>query len=93
MKSNYYVCDMKKILFFVVLFSSCVVTKQNKNERFCVVVEEVRFRGKHSIIRPKSQDSAYKRINIWFIYPTKNIHPGDTVDVSKKDEYYIGPNF
>jgi len=61
-------------------------------ERYCIVVEEVK-RGKHTaIIRPKSQVSDIKKLNMWYKYPTPNIFVGDTVDVSDK-QLLTGPRF
>jgi len=62
-------------------------------KRFCVEVEEVRYRkkGSTSIIRPRCQKKGSREKMPWYRYPTKNIHRGDTVDISEKD--LIGPRF
>lgn len=61
-------------------------------QRYCIVVEEVR-RGKHvAAIRPKSQVPEIKKLHIWYRYPSPNVFVGDTVDVSDK-QLLTGPIF
>jgi hypothetical protein len=74
------------ILIFAIVFSSCATTKQyNPKERYCIVVESVRYGKKSSSIQPKCQDPKYKKSMPWYRYPSINIHPGDTVDVCDYD--------
>ena len=73
---------------------SCTATRKpvKSEERYCIVVEEVK-RNKHSsIIRPKSQVKDIKKLKMWYRYPTPNIFVGDTVDVSDK-QLITGPRF
>ena len=82
---------MKKFLVLILLISSCVTKHSYKTPRYCVVVSEVRRSGKHAAIKPKCQDPNYKGKMPWFRYPTPNVFPGDTVDISEND--LIGPRF
>jgi len=92
---------MKKlILIAAVLFSACTVSKEHKpdprSQRYCIVVDEVKVRGKRAIIKPKCQHTEPhgKKVHriYWYRYPTPNVFPGDTVDVCEK-EILDGPRF
>jgi hypothetical protein len=81
---------MKRILLIssCLFMASCVNTR-SRQERFCIVVQEVRY-TKHgkALIKPKCKEefkkTHYHRLP-WYRYPTSNIHIGDTVDVSLSD--------
>ena len=77
---------MKAIGILIVLASCTVTNKQPHSNRFCVVVEDVRYtKNNKANIRPRGHRTA------WFKYPTANIHIGDTVDISMSDR--IEPKF
>ena len=88
---------MKEILIYgaigiaIMLIPNRIKVHRNKKHRFCIVVEEVRHNGDKTAIKPKCQDPKYKGEMPWYRYPTPNIHPGDTVDVSLNE--LIEPKF
>jgi hypothetical protein len=87
---------MKTSLIFTLIVSlaiSCTATKNlNHEEQYCIVVEEVKHNKHNAFIRPKSQVKDIKRLNMWYRYPSVNVSPGDTVDVSVK-QLITGPRF
>ena len=88
---------MKTLIAFVTLTSilvSCTVSNNSvkSEERYCIVVEEVKKGRRGATIRPKSQVAEIKKINYWYRYPTPNVFVGDTVDVSSK-QIITGPRF
>jgi hypothetical protein len=85
---------MKTLTLISSLFLfSCSISKTNHaSERYCVVVQEVRVRGKYAKIKPKCQDPKYKGEMHWYRYPTPNVFVGDTVDVCD-NQMITGPRF
>ena len=87
---------MKKTLIIALIACfaiSCTATKTSSHEeQHCIVVEEVKINKHNAFIRPKSQVKDIKRLNMWYRYPSVNVSPGDTVDVSVK-QLITGPRF
>jgi hypothetical protein len=88
---------MKTSLIFTLIAGlaiSCTATKESvkTEERYCIVVEEVKLGKRNAVIRPKSQTTEIKKIKIWYRYPTRNVFVGDTVDVSDR-QIITGPRF
>jgi len=88
---------MKTSLILTLIASltiSCTATKKpsKREERYCIVVEEVKKGKRNAVIRPKSQSTEIKKIKMWYRYPTPNVFVGDTVDVSDK-QLITGPRF
>ena len=85
---------MKKLFVLsAIVFTSCCTKKLNTTqERYCIVVDKVRYKKHGALIKPVCQDSTYKGDMPWYRYPTPNIFKGDTVDVCHCD-IITGPNF
>ena len=82
---------MKKLLVLTLLITSCSTRSLYQSSRYCIVVSEVRHKGKSTTIKPKCQDPNYKGKMPWYRYPTPNVFPGDTVDVCSLD--IVEPRF
>ena len=66
-----------KYILMTLLLASCATSEQ-LSKRHCIVVGEVKYRKETASIRAKGGD-------IWYRYPTTNVHVGDTVDISIND--------
>lgn len=63
-----------KYILMMLLLASCATSEQ-LSKRYCIVVGDVKYKKETASIKARGG-------NVWYKYPTVNVHVGDTVDVS-----------